>query len=164
VLIASLTMPVFTIAEVGRRQHGSEASRRGQEEGAAHQQLPRLRQPPVWCVDHLFRDGAPEDGGDDPSREAPGFHAHLMVPECPKLPPRQPSPERPQQAISAGPMMNNFDSFLEHYDPTDEQIALGAQLLLGNADNPDTTMEQLLMSMLGSLELYAVAVEAGINY
>jgi len=125
---------------------------------------PDCANPRVWCVDHLFRDGAPEDGGDDPSREAPGFHAHLMVPEWPKLPPRQPSPERPQQAISAGPMMDNFDSFLEHYDPTDEQIALGAQLLLGNADNPDTTMEQLLMSMLGSLELYAVAVEAGINY
>ncbi len=87
-----------------------------------------------------------------------------MVPEWPKPPPRQPSPERPQQPIPAGPMMDNFDSFLEHYDPTDEQITLGAQLLLGNADNPDATMEQLLMSMLGSLELYGVAVEAGINY
>ncbi len=61
-------------------------------------------------------------------------------------------------------MMDNFDSFLEHYDPTDEQIALGAQLLLGSADNPDATMERLLMSMMGSLETYTTAVEAGINY
>ncbi len=63
-----------------------------------------------------------------------------------------------------GPMMDNFDSFLEHYDPTDEQISLGAQLLLGSANDPDAKMEQLLMSMLGSLETYATAVEAGINY
>ncbi len=125
---------------------------------------PDCADPRVWCVDHLFQNGAPEDGGDDPSREAPGFHAHLMIPEWPKPPPQQPSPERPKQAISSGPMMDNFDSFLEHYDPTNEQISLGAQLLLGNADNPDATMEQLLMSMLGSLELYAIAVEAGINY
>jgi hypothetical protein len=61
-------------------------------------------------------------------------------------------------------MMDNFDSFLEHYDPTDEQISLGVQLLLGSADDLDATMEQLLMSMLGSLETYATAVEAGINY
>jgi hypothetical protein len=61
-------------------------------------------------------------------------------------------------------MMDNFDSFLEHYDPTDEQISRGAQLLLGSADDPDATMGQLLMSMLGSLETYAIAVEAGINY
>jgi hypothetical protein len=53
---------------------------------------------------------------------------------------------------------------LEHYYPTDEQISLGAQLLLGSANDPDATMEQLLMSMLGSLEVYATAVEAGINY
>ncbi len=38
------------------------------------------------------------------------------------------------------------------------------QLLLGSADNPDATMERLLMSMMGSLETYATAVEAGINY
>ncbi len=118
----------------------------------------------VWCVDHLFEDGAPEDGGDDPSKEAPGFHAHLMIPGRAEPPPQQLAPEQPEQAISSGPMMDNFDSFLEHYAPTDKQISLGTQLLLGGADDPDATMEQLLMSMLGSLETYATAVEAGINY
>jgi hypothetical protein len=119
-----------------------------------------------WCVTHLFEGGAPEDGGADPSKEAPGFHAHLLIPGSPEPPPQQPAPERPvpEQPVSVGPMMDNFDSFLEHYDPTDEQISLGAQLLLGSADDPDATMEQLLMSMLGSLETYATAVEAGINY
>ena len=127
---------------------------------------PDCTNPRVWCVDHLFEDGASEDGGDDPSKEAPGFHAHLMIPESPEPPPQQPSPERPvlEQPVSTGPMMDNFDSFLEHYDPTDEQILLGAQLLLGSANDPDATMEQLLMSMMGSLETYATAVEAGINY
>jgi hypothetical protein len=120
--------------------------------------------PRVWCVDHLFGNGAPEDGGVDPSREAPGFHAHLMIPGRPESPPQQPAPERSEQPISTGPMTDNFDSFLEHNDPTDEQISLGAQLLLGSADDPDATMEQLLMSMLGALETYVTAVEAGINY
>ncbi len=125
---------------------------------------PDCTNPQVWCVDHLFENGAPEDGGDDLSREAPGFHAYLMIPGRAESPPQQPAPERSEQAISTGPMMDNFDSFLEHYDPTDEQILLGAQLLLGSADDPDATMEQLLMSMLGSLETCATAVEAGINY
>jgi len=132
---------------------------------------PDCSDPRVWCVAHLFEGGEPEDVSADPSEGAPGFHAHLMVLGGPESPPQEMkseevSPERPrhQQPASEGPMMDNFDSFLEHYDPTDEQISLGAQLLLGNADNPDATMEQLLMSMLGSLELYAVAVEAGINY
>jgi hypothetical protein len=61
-------------------------------------------------------------------------------------------------------MTDNFDTFLEHYEPTDEQISLGAQLLLGCSGDPDDTMERLLMSMMGSLETYATAVEAGINY
>jgi hypothetical protein len=94
-----------------------------------------------------------------------------MIPGSPEIPPQQPAPERPapeqpapEQPVSMGPMMDNFDSFLEHYDPTDEQISLGAQLLLGSANDPDAKMEQLLMSMLGSLETYATAVEAGINY
>jgi hypothetical protein len=125
---------------------------------------PDCANPRVWCVDHLLKDGAPEDGGVDPSMEAPGFHAHLMIPGKPESLPQQPAPERSGQPISKGPMMDNFDSFLEHYDPTDEQILLGAQLLLGSANDPDATMELLLMSMLGSLETYATAVEAGINY
>ena len=127
--------------------------------------------PWVWCVAHLFEDGEPEDGGADPSEEAPGFHAHLMVLGGPESPPQQTeveeaNPELPerQQPASAGPMMDNFDTFLEHYNPTDEQISLGAQLLLGCSSNPDATMERLLMSMMGSLETYATAVEAGINY
>ena len=158
------TMPVFTLAGVGRQQHGPETSRRARKKALPAGSCPDCTNPRVWCVDHLFEDGAPEDGGDDPSKEAPGFHAHLMFPGRPEPPPQQPAPERSEQAISAGPMMDNFDSFLEHYDPTDEQISLGAQLLLGSADDPDATMEQLLMSMLGSLETYATAVEAGINY
>jgi hypothetical protein len=120
--------------------------------------------PRGWCVTHLFEDGTPEDGGVDPSLEAPGFHAYLMIPGKPESPPQQPAPERSERPISTGPMMDNFDSFLEHYDPTDEQISLGTQLLLGSANDPDATMEQLLMSMLGSLETYATAVEAWINY
>ncbi len=60
-------------------------------------------------------------------------------------------------------MMSHFDNFLGHYTPTDEQISLGAQILLGVGD-PNATMERLLFSMLGSLETYAVAVDAGINY
>jgi hypothetical protein len=142
------------------RKHRSGARKKALPAGSC----PDCTNPRVWCVDHLFENGEPGDGGDDPSREAPGFHAYLMIPGRPESPPQQPAPERSEQAISAGPMMDNFDSFLEHYDPTDEQISLGAQLLLGSADDPDATMEQLLMSMLGSLETYATAVEAGINY
>jgi hypothetical protein len=132
---------------------------------------PDCADPRVWCVAHLFEGGEPEDVSADPSKGAPGFHAHLMVLGGPESPPQEMksegvSPERPrhQQPASEGPMMDNFDSFLGHYDPTDEQIALGAQLLLGSADNPDATMERLLISMMGSLETYATAVEAGINY
>jgi hypothetical protein len=132
---------------------------------------PDCSDPRVWCVTHLFEGGEPEDVNADPSEGAPGFHAHLMVLGGPESSPREMkseevSPELPkhQQPASEGPMMDNFDSFLEHYDPTDEQIALGAQLLLGSADNPDATVERLLMSMMGSLETYATAVEAGINY
>ena len=132
---------------------------------------PDCSDPRVWCVAHLFEGGEPEDVSADPSEGAPGFHAHLMVLGGPESPPQEMkseevSPERPrhQQPASEGPMMDNFDSFLEHYDPTDEQIALGAQFLLGSANNPDATMERLLMSMMGSLETYATAVEAGINY
>jgi hypothetical protein len=153
------TMPVFTIAGVGRKHRGG-----AKKKALPASSCPDCADPRVWCVDHLFENGALEDGGDDPSREAPGFHAHLMIPGRPEPPPQQPAPECPEQAISSGPMMDNFDSFLEQYDPTDEQISLGAQLLLGSADDPDATMEQLLMSMLGSLETYATAVEAGINY
>jgi hypothetical protein len=165
------TMPVFTLAGAGRQQHGPKTPWRGEKEGSAHQQLPGLRRPPGWCVIHLFEDGAPEDGGVDPSKEAPGFHARLMVLGSPETPSQQPAVEEPapelpahQQPASMGPMMENFDSFLEHYDPTDEQISLGAQLLLGCSSDLDATMERLLMSMMGSLETYATAVEAGINY
>jgi hypothetical protein len=142
------------------RKHRGGAKKKALPAGSC----PDCADPRVWCVDHLFEDGAPEDGGDDPSKEAPGFHAHLMIRGRAEPPPQQLAPGRPKQAIASGPMTDNFDSFLEHYDPTDEQISLGAQLLLGSADDPDATMEQLLMSMLGSLETYATAVEAGINY
>jgi hypothetical protein len=132
---------------------------------------PDCADPRGWCVIPLFEDGAPEDGGVDPSKEAPRFHAHLMVLWSPETPSQQPAVEEPapelpahQQPASMGPMMENFDSFLEHYDPTDEQISLGAQLLLGCSSDPDATMERLLMSMMGSLETYATAVEAGIDY
>jgi hypothetical protein len=60
-------------------------------------------------------------------------------------------------------MMENFDTFLNYYEPTDEQVSLGSLLLLGIGD-PDTTMERLLMSMLGSLEAHAEAAEAGIDF
>jgi hypothetical protein len=141
--------------------------RRGAKKGAAPtSDCQGCLDPRSWCVAHLCEEGAPDDEGADPSKEAPGFHAHLMIPGSPETPPQQPAPERPapEQPVSMGPMMDNFDSFLEHYDPTNEQISLGAQLLLGGADDPDAAMGQLLMSMLGSLETYAVAVEAGINY
>jgi hypothetical protein len=143
---------------------GREHRGRAKKKALPASSCPDCADPRVWCVDHLFEDGAPEDGGDDPSKEAPGFHAHLMILGRTESPPQQLAPEQAKQAVSSGPMMDNFDSFLEHYDPTDEQISLGAQLLLGSADDPDATMEQLLMSMMGSLELYAIAVEAGINY
>jgi hypothetical protein len=146
---------------MGRKHRGG-----AKRKAAPTNDCPDCVDPRGWCITHLFEGGAPEDGGTDPSKEAPGFHAHLMIPGSPEPPPQQPAPERPvpEQPMSMGPMMDNFDSFLEHYDPTDEQISLGSQLLLGSANDPDATMEQLLMSMLGSLETYATAVEAGINY
>ncbi len=132
---------------------------------------PDCSDPRDWCVAHLFEGGEPEDVGADPSEGAPGFRAHRMVLGGPESPPQETkgeevSPELPehQQPASEGPMMDNFDTFLEHYEPTDEQISLGAQLLLGCSSNPDDTMGRLLMSMMGSLETYATAVEAGINY
>jgi hypothetical protein len=144
---------------MGRKHRGGAKRKAAPTSGC-----PDCTDPRSWCVAHLCEDGALDDGGVDPWKEAPGFHAHLMIPGNPEIPPQQPVPERsaPKQPESAGPMMDNFDSFLGHYDPTDEQISLGAQLLLGT-DDPDAVMEQLLMSMLGSLETYATAVEAGIN-
>ncbi len=109
---------------------------------------------------------------------APGFHAHYMVPESPERAPELPTPQRTpeqpfpwlapaqlarEQAEAVGPMMENFDTFLNYYEPTDEQVSLGSLLLLG-IGNPDTTMEWLLMSMLGSLEAHAEAAEAGIDF
>ena len=153
-------------SSMGRKHRGG-----AKKKALSTNSCPDCTDPRVWCVAHLFEGGEPEDGGADPSEEAPGFHAHLMVLGGPESPPQQTeveeaSPELPerQQPASAGPMMDNFDTFLEHYNPTDEQISLGAQLLLGCSSNPDATMERLLMSMMGSLETYATAVEAGINY
>ncbi len=132
---------------------------------------PDCADPRVWCVTHLFEGGEPEDVDADPSEGAPWFHALLMVLGGPDSPPQEKEGEEisrellgHQQPASEGPMMDNFDTFLEHYEPTDEQISLGAQLLLGCSSNPDDTMGRLLMSMMGSLETYATAVEAGINY
>ncbi len=110
-----------------------------------------------------------DDDRTDSSEGAPGFHAYLMVPESPRHAPEQPvpgfAPEQPipEQSAAMGPMMENFDSFLNYYEPTDEQVSLGTLLLLGISD-PDTTMERLLMSMLGSLEAHAEAVQAGIDF
>jgi hypothetical protein len=145
---------------MGRKHRGG-----AKRKAAATGNCPNCADPRSWCVVHLCEDGALVDSGVDPSKEAPGFHAQQMIPGSPEISPQQPAPERPapEQPVSMGPMMDNFDSFLEHYDPTDEQISLGAQFLLGTG-NPDDTMEQLLVSMLGSLEVYATAVEAGINY
>jgi hypothetical protein len=157
-------MPVFMLAGAEEQQHGPETSWQSKKKGSAHQQLPGLRRPPGLVCHPPFRGWCTGGRGIDPSKEAPGFHAHLMIPRKSESPPQKPAPERPEQLVSMGPMMDNFDSFLEHYDPTDEQISLGVQLLLGSADDLDATMEQLLMSMLGSLETYATAVEAGINY
>jgi hypothetical protein len=155
------TMPIVTLAGSGKKNSMSRKHRGGAKKKAAARNCPDCADPRYWCVAHLHEDGAPDDEGVDPSKEAPGFHAHLMILGDLESPPQQPVPEKP---ASAGPMMENFDSFLEHYDPMDEQISLGAQLLLGCSSDPDANMERLLMSMMGSLETYATAVEAGINY
>ena len=165
------TMPVFTLAGVEESSMGRKHRGGAKKKALSANSCPDCTDPRVWCVAHLFEDGEREDGGADPSEEAPGFHAHLMVLGGPDSPPQEKEGEEVspellghQQPASEGPMMVNFDTFLEHYEPTDEQISLGAQLLLGCSDNPDDTMERLLMSMMGSLENYATAVEAGINY
>ncbi len=171
-------MPVFTLAGAGRQQHGPQTSRRGEEEGGISPQLPDCADPRYWCVTHLPEDGVLDDDGIDPSEGAPGFHAHYMVPESSERAPEHPTPQRApeqpfpwlapeqparKQAEAVGPMMENFDTFLNYYEPTDEQVSLGSLLLLGMGD-PDTTMERLLMSMLGSLEAHAEAAEAGIDF
>jgi hypothetical protein len=148
------------------------------KKAAAARNCPDCPDPRYWCVTHLREDGVPDHDGTDPSEGDPGFHAHLMVPESPERVPEQSIPERaPEQPIpgfaperptperpeAVGPMMENFDRFLDYYEPTDEQVSLGSLLLLG-IGNPDTTMERLLMSMLGSLEAHVEAVEASINF
>jgi hypothetical protein len=153
------------------RLQGSEGNSMGRKHrgGAKKKALPtsscpECADPRVWCVTHLFEGGEPEDVGADPSEGAPGFHAHLMVLGGPESPPQETEGEEVSPGLPEHQQPDNFDTFLEHYKPTDEQVSLGAQLLLGCSSNPDATMERLLMSMMGSLETYATAVEAGINY
>ncbi len=136
---------------------------------ASARNCPDCADPKYWCITHLPEDGGLDYDGIDPSEGAPGFHAHYMVPGSPERAPEHSTPQRaPEQparekAEAVGPMMENFDTFLNYYEPTDEQVSLGSLLLLGIGD-PDTTMERLLMSMLGSLEAHAEAAEAGIDF
>jgi hypothetical protein len=158
---------------MGRKHRGG-----AKKKAAAARNCPDCADPRYWCVTHLREDGVSDDDGTDPSEGAPGFHTHLMVPESPERAPEHPIPQRaPEQPIpglapeqlaherpeAVGPMMENFDTFLNYYEPTDEQVSLGSLLLLRIGD-PDTTMERLLMSMLGSLEAHAEAAEAGIDF
>jgi hypothetical protein len=160
-------------SSMGRKHRGGV-----KKKAASVSNCPDCADPRCWCVTHLHENGVLDDDGIDLSEGAPGFHAHYMVPESserapehstPQRAPEQPfpwlAPEQParEQAEAVGPMMENFDTFLNYYEPTDEQVLLGSLLLLGIGD-PDTTMERLLMSMLGSLEAHAEAAEAGLDF
>ncbi len=149
---------------MGRKHRGGV-----KKKAASARNCPDCADPRYWWVTHLPEDGGLDYDGIDPSEGAPGFHAHYMVPESSERAPEHSTPQRaPEQparekAEAVGPMMENFDTFLNYYEPTDEQVSLGSLLLLGIGD-PDTTMERLLMSMLGSLEAHAEAAEAGIVF
>ncbi len=139
------------------------------KKAALARNCPDCADPRYWCVTHLAEDGGLDYNGIDPSEGAPGFHAHYMVPESSGQAPEHSTPQHAhkqpvrKKAEAVGPMMENFDTFLDYYEPTDEQVSLGSLLLLGIGD-PDTTMERLLMSMLGSLEAHGQAAEAGIDF
>ncbi len=126
--IVSLCAVIFPPCPYSRLQ-GSEANSMGRKHrgGAKKKALPSnscpdCTNPRVWCVTHLFEGGEPEDVDADPSEGAPGFHAHLMVLGYPKSPLQEKEGEEVssellehQQPASEGPMMDNFDTFLEHY-------------------------------------------------
>jgi len=149
---------------MGRKHRGGV-----KKKAASARNCPDCADPRYWCVTHLPEDGGLDYDGIDPSEGAPGFHAHYMVPESSERAPEHSTPQRPpeqparKEAEAVGPMMENFNTFLNYYEPTDEQVSLGSLLLLGIGD-PDTTMERLLMSMLGSLEAHAEAAESGIDF
>jgi len=143
-------MPVFTLANtaVGRKR------RRRPSATARTAPTPDIGVSPTslrmdgWTATGLIRQWAPPVS--TPiigSRKAPSAT-------------EQPAREK---AEPLGPMMENFDTFLDYYEPTDEQVSLGSLLLLGIGD-PDATMERLLMSMMGSLEAHGQAAEAGIDF
>ena len=149
---------------MGRKHRGGV-----KKKAAAARNCPDCADPRYWCVAHLPEDGGLDCDEADPSAGAPGFHAYYRIPESPEQTPEQPDSQRAaeqpahEKAEPLGPMMENFDTFLDYYEPTDEQVSLGSLLLLGIGD-PDATMERLLMSMMGSLEAHGQAAEAGIDF
>jgi hypothetical protein len=149
---------------MGRKHRGG-----AKKKAALARNCPDCADPRYWCVTHLLEDGGLDCDGVDPSEGAPGFHAYYTVPESSEQAPEhsklQRAAEQPacKKAEAAGPMMENFDTFLDYYEPTDEQVSLSSLLLLGIGD-PDATMERLLMSMMGSLEAHGQAAEAGIDF
>ncbi len=133
-------------SSMGRKHRGG-----AKKKAASARNCPDCADPRCWCVTHLHENGVLDDDGIYPSEGAPGFHAHYMVPESSERAPERPTPQRaPGQPF---PWLA----------PTDEQVSLGSLLLLRIGD-PDTTMERLLMSMLGSLEAHAEAAEAGLDF
>ncbi len=151
-------------SSMGRKHRGGV-----KKKAAAARNCPDCADPRYWCVAHLLESGGLDCDGADPSEGAPGFHAYYTVPESFEQTPEhsntQHATEQParEKAEAVGPMMENFDTFLDYYEPTDEQVLLSSLLLFGIGD-PDATMERLLMSMMGSLEAHGQATEAGIDF
>jgi hypothetical protein len=149
---------------MGRKRRGG-----AKKKAAAARNCPDCADPRYWYVAHLLEDGGLDCDGVDPSEGAPGFHAYYTVPGNSEQTPEDSNPqqaaEQParEKTEALGPMMENFDTFLDYYEPTDEQVSLSSLLLLGIGD-PDATMERLLMSMMGSLEAHGQAAEAGIDF
>jgi hypothetical protein len=133
---------------MGRKHRGGV-----KKKAAAARNCPDCADPRYWCVAHLLEDGGLDCDGVDPSEGAPGFHAYYTVPESSEQTPEHSNPqhatEQParEKAEALGPMMENFDTFLDYYEPTDEQVSLGSLLL-----------------SLGSLEAHGQAAEAGIDF